>query len=223
MDVTTAVESRRSVRGFLDKRVDPALLRQIIEKANRAPSGGNVQPWSVVVIGGDTMARLKAAMAENIAERRKEEPEYLIYPTELPEPYNSRRFGVGEELYRHLGITRDDKQGRARWFAENYEFFNAPIGLFVHMPRFMGLPQWADMGIWLQSLMLLLREAGLDSCPQESWAAWPQTVRRHLPIPEDHWLYTGMSIGYADPDRPVNRTRAQRAPVEETALFLDVD
>lgn len=223
MNVTDALRSRISVRGFLPRPVDPALLRDILTTACRAPSGGNVQPWSITVITGAPKAALTADMVENLAQGRSEAPEYVIYPPSLPEPYRSRRFGVGEQLYGHLGIGRDDMAGRARWFGVNYGFFGAPVGLFLHMPRFMGLPQWADMGIWLQSLMLLLREAGLDSCPQEAWASWPQTVRRHLPIPEDHILYTGMSIGYADPEEPANRNRSDRAPLDEVATFLGFD
>jgi nitroreductase len=220
MKVSEALASRRSVRGFLDKPVDPALLRRLIELANRAPSGGNLQPWHVAVITGDPLAGLKAAVADKIARGEIEAAEYAVYPPDLPEPYRTRRFAVGEEMYGHIGIPRSDRAGRLRWFAENYRFFGAPVGLFVHTPRFMGPPQWADMGIWLQSLMLLLREEGLDSCPQEAWAMWPQTVRTFVPIPEGHILYTGMSIGWADANTPANRTRAARAPIEETTTFI---
>lgn len=220
MKVSEALATRRSVRGFLDTPVDPATLRRVLEFAARAPSGGNIQPWNVAVITGTPLAGLKAAMAEAIDEGRRETPEYPVYPDNLPEPYRTRRFGVGEGLYGHLGIPRDDKAGRARWFGVNYQFFGAPVGLFVHTPLFMGQPQWADLGIWLQSVMLMLREEGLDSCPQEAWSAWPDTVRRFIPIPDGHILYTGMSIGYKDPDEPANRLVSDRAPVDETTTFL---
>lgn len=220
MKVSEALASRRSVRGFLDKPVDAAVLRRLIELANRAPSGGNLQPWHVAVITGGPLDGLKAAVADKIARGELEPAEYAVYPPDLPEPYRTRRFAVGEEMYGHIGIPRTDKAGRLRWFAANYRFFDAPVGLFVHTPRFMGPPQWADMGIWLQSLMLLLREEGLDSCPQEAWAMWGQTVRAFVPIPQDHILYTGMSIGWADAEAPANRTRTARAPIEETTIFL---
>lgn len=220
MKVSEAIRSRRSVRGFLERPVDPAVLRRVLTLAGQAPSGGNLQPWHVAVITGAPMAALIDAVAAKMAAGQAEPPEYAVYPPDLPEPYRSRRFAVGEEMYGHIGIPRDDRAARVRWFAANYRFFGAPVGLFVHTPRFMGPPQWADMGIWLQSLMLLLREEGLDSCPQEAWTVWPQSVRAHVPVPEDHILYTGMAIGWADPDAPANRTRAARAPIGETTAFI---
>ncbi|HEX4553315.1 MAG TPA: nitroreductase family protein, partial [Xanthobacteraceae bacterium] len=47
MDVFEAVESRISCRWFLDKPVDQKIIRDLIAKAARAASGGNLQPWRV--------------------------------------------------------------------------------------------------------------------------------------------------------------------------------
>ncbi len=223
MDVSEAVASRRSVRGFLDRPVDPAVLRQIVEKASRAPSGGNLQPWHIDVVGGDALAGLKRIMQSRIMELPKGEPtEYDIYPRELPEPYSKYRFAVGEELYRALGIPREDKMRRLMWFARNFQFFGAPVALFCTVRRTMGPPQWSDLGMYLQTLMLLLREAGLDSCPQECWAIYPATIRDFLAIPEDRMLFTGMAIGYIDEADPANAARAARAPLEDFATFRGI-
>lgn len=220
MKVSEALTSRRSVRGFLDRPVSLGVLEHVLEMASRSPSGGNLQPWNVVLITGEPLARLKHDMDQVIALGGHEEPEYPVYPEKLPEPYRSRRFTVGEALYGVVGIARDDKIGRGQWFQRNFQFFNAPVGLFVHTPRFMGPPQWGDMGIWLQSVMLMLREEGLDSCPQEAWTQWPQTVRRHVPIPQGNMLYTGMAIGYRDPSDPANALETGRAPAHETTTFI---
>ncbi len=131
MNVSDAIASRRSVRGFLDTPVDPALIRTIVAKAARAPSGGNLQPWHIDVVGGEPLAELKAIMAKRVFELPRGEPtEYDIYPRELPEPYSNYRFAVGEELYRALGIPREDKAARMMWFARNFNFFGAPVALF---------------------------------------------------------------------------------------------
>ena len=184
MNVSDAISSRRSVRGFLDRPVDPAVIRRVVEKAARAPSGGNLQPWHIDVIGGEPLAELKAIMAQRVFEMPKGEPtEYDIYPKVLPEPHSRYRFEVGEELYRALGIPRENKAGRMMWFARNFNFFGAPVALFCTVVRTMGPPQWSDLGMYLQSLMLLLREEGLDSCPQECWAIYPQTIRTFLGTP----------------------------------------
>jgi len=215
MNVSEAVAYRRSVRGFLDKPVDIALVKDIVERAARAATGGNLQPWHVDLVHGDSMKRLKAIMAEKIAARESEQQEYDIYPRELSAPYTERRFEVGEMLYGAIGIAREDRKGRAIWFARNFQFFNAPVGLFLTIDRQMGPPQWGDCGMMLENICLLLCEAGLDSCPQECWAVYPKTIGSFLGTPENRILWTGMSIGYKDPDDPANSLVPPRAPSSE--------
>lgn len=220
MDVSTAVASRRSVRGFLDTPVDPALIRRIVEQASWAPSGGNLQPWHIDVVAGAPLAELKTKMLTRLVEAPKGEPtEYDIYPKVLPEPYAGYRFAVGEELYARLGIPRENKAARLMWFARNFQFFGAPVALFCTVAKTMGPPQWSDLGMYLQTVMLLLREAGLDSCPQECWAIYPETIRGFLAIPDDRMLFTGMAIGYKDADDPANACAPARAPLADFARF----
>ena len=223
MDVTEAVVSRRSVRGFLPTPIDPALLRRILETASRAPSGGNLQPWHIDVVGGAELDRLKAIMAKRVPEAPTGEPtEYDVYPKELPEPYRSYRFQVGEDLYGALGIPRENKLARMMWFARNFQFFGAPVALFCTVARTMGPPQWSDLGMYLQTVMLLLREAGLDSCPQECWAIYPNTVRAFLGTPPERMLFTGMAIGWQDVSDPANAVRAQRAGLADFATLRGI-
>ncbi len=220
MNVSEAVASRRSVRAFLDKPVDIDLLADLIERAGRAPSGGNLQPWHIHVVSGPAMGRLKATMRARMAEAPfGDPPEYAVYPSPLGEPYRSRRFAVGEAMYAGLGIPREDKAARLQWFASNWQFFGAPVGLFCTLRRDHGPPQWSDCGMFLQTLMLLLREAGLDSCPQEAWSAHHATVRAFLELPEEQILFTGMAIGFRDPEAALNSFPVDRAPLAEWASF----
>ncbi len=222
MDVSTAVATRRSIRRFLDRPVPPPLLCEVLDKARAAPSGGNLQPWHAAVLTGNSLARLKQEMqAALLAPPGSESPEYRIYPESLPDPWRARRGANGEALYGALGIPREDKAGRLGQMARNFSFFDAPVGLFVHMPRLMGPPQWADLGLWLQTVMLLLVEAGLGSCPQEAWSAYPETVKRVAGIPGDHLLFCGLAIGWPDPAAPVNDFPNDRAPLADMVRFLD--
>ena len=215
MDVADAVAARRSVRGFLDRPVDPALLRALAIRAARAASGGNLQPWHVDLVHGASLAQLKAVMAAKLAAGEKEPPAYAIYPLALDNPYEIRRVAVGEAMYGHVGIARDDRAARRQWFARNFQFFGAPAALFVTVERNMGPPQWSDLGQYLASFMLLAVEAGLATCPQECWAMYPRTVTGFLGTPPDRMLFCGMAIGYEDPDEPANRLRSERAPAAE--------
>jgi nitroreductase len=215
MNVAQAVAARRSVRGFTDQPVDVALIREILERAAYAATGGNVQPWHIDLVHGASMTRLKAIMAEKTVNREKEAPEYTIYPVGLKSPYEDRRFEVGEMLYNSIGIAREDRRSRAIWFSRNFQFFGAPVGLFCTVDRQMGPPQWGDLGMMLQNIMLLCVEAGLDSCPQECWAIYPETVRSFLGTPPERMVYAGMAIGYKNAADPANALMPKRAPVGE--------
>ncbi|HEY4805257.1 MAG TPA: nitroreductase family protein [Paraburkholderia sp.] len=220
MKVSEAVTSRKSVRQFLSDPVDPAVIRRVLDTAARAPSGGNLQPWHVHVVGGETLAKLKAIMAERIAQAPAgEQMEYDIYPRELGSPYRERRYEVGEDLYRSIDVAREDQPGRLRQFARNYAFFDAPLALFCSVDRQMGPPQWADLGMFLQTVMLLLREAGLHSCTQECWARYAQSVGEFLALPRERMLFCGMAVGHEDPDAPINQWRSARVPLDAFVQF----
>ena len=224
MQVHEAIVSRRSIRAFLPTPVAGDVIRRVIETAARSPSGGNLQPWHIDIIAGEPLAELKAAMQGRLLvdKAEVETPEYDVYPKSLPSPWRDRRFKVGEAMYARLGIPRDDKQARQRWFANNFDFFGAPLALFCSVDRMMGPPQWSDLGMYLQTVMLLLREAGLDSCAQEAWSLFPKTVGRALSLPPERMLFTGMAIGWRDPANPVNELVTDRAPPIEWARFNGV-
>lgn len=220
MDVSEAVASRRSVRLFLPDAVSREVLTRVLEKARRAPSGGNVQPWNAHVLTGEPLARLIAKVGEVLPQgRAAHSGEYEVYPKVLAGAYEARRFGVGEAMYAALGIGRGDKSGRLRQFASNFAAFGAPVLMLVHMPRYMGAPQWSDVGMWLQTVMLLLREEGLDSCAQEAWSVYQKQVRECVAIPDDHIFFCGLAIGKRDASASVNAFEVPRAALEETVSF----
>ena len=172
-------------------------------------------------MSGAALDRLIAAVDERRAMGLMGlQSEYAIYPDALPDPWMARRYGVAHAMYAALGISRDDKDARNAAMAENFRGFGAPVVLFVHCQRFMGPPQWADMGIWLQSVMLLLREAGLDSCPQEAWSVYGKTIRDALGIGDEQLVYTGLAIGWRDAAAPVNSFPVDRAPLDEVVSWF---
>ena len=217
MRVTDAVNHRRSIRAFLDKPVESQVLEELLIKAARAPSGGNVQPWRVYVVNGPAMMRFR-----DFRDSRKapENAAYEIYPQGLTEPYRSSRFKVGEDMYRLLGIPREDRGARIRRLMENYNFFGAPAAIFCFVDKQMGPPQWSDLGMFLQTFMLLATEAGLDTCAQEAWAARPDTVAEFVGAPPEQMLFCGVAIGFQDPAAPVNSLVSEREPLNGFATFL---
>ncbi|MCB1385595.1 MAG: nitroreductase [Nitratireductor sp.] len=224
MEVTTAVEKRRSVRAFTSEPVETARLVECLAKAARAPSGGNVQPWKIALLNGAATERFRALMERRLAGEAHPEGEaveYQVYPPKLIEPYRTARFEVGEEMYGLLGIEREDKAGRRGWFANNYRLFGAPAVAFCFMDRIMLPPQWADCGMFLQTFMLLLEEAGLQSCPQEAWSNYPRTVAEFCGVPDDWMLFCGIAIGHEDTGHPVNALRTRRLPTEDWLKIVE--
>ena len=218
--VNEAVLSRHSCRAFTSQAVDAAVIRKLLETACFAPSGGNLQPWFVHVVSGDSMVRFRAQLTPKfLATPFGGTAEYHVYPPELTEPYRSRRHKCGEDLYGHIGVARDDRPARHRQFARNYDFFGAPVGMFFFLDRTMGPPQWSDLGMLIQTLMLLAREQGLETCAQESWALWHKEVGDFLSVPPSMMLFCGLALGYGDYAAPINRLRTERAALEDFVTF----
>lgn len=220
--MTDAVMSRHSCRSFSSRPVDRDVVRRLMELSRQAPSGGNLQPWIVHVLSGDALARFRSMMSAKIeAAPLGGSSEYHVYPPGLKEPYRSRRFKVGEDMYAEIGVAREDKPARIRQFSRNYDFFGAPVAMFFFIDRIMGPPQWSDVGMFMQTLMLLAREQGLATCPQEAWSAWHREVCEFVDAGPELMLFCGLALGYADESAPINRLRADRAPVGEIARFHD--
>ena len=221
MDVRDAVATRYSCRAFLPTPVALDTVRDILARAARAPSGGNLQPWLVHALAGDRLEALKDALRPRFAQElpRGEGAEYQVYPVGLKEPYYGRRSRVATMLYDSIGIPREDRPGRYRQFSRNYLFYDAPVGLFVSMDRSMGAPQWSDVGGFIQNVMLLARAHGLHSCAQEAWTSWHKTVAAFIRLPPEHILFCGIALGHADEAAPINGWRAEREPLDSFATF----
>ena len=193
MDVYEAVRSRRAVRAFTDEPVSREVLERVLSAAAWAPSGSNIQPWHVYVVIGEPLAELKRRAGERVAAGDPgDEREYEMYPPALKSPYHERRSAFGKQRYGALGISREDQEARRRIAAANWNFFGAPAGLFCYIDRSMGEPQWADVGMYLQTVMLLLRAEGLHSCPQMAWSQVRKTVADILSPPDELVLFCGM-------------------------------
>lgn len=207
------------MRRFVDRPVGRDILLRVLMAASRAPSGGNLQPWHVYVLGGDRLSELKKRVAARVSTGDPGDAlEVAPYPTPLGSPYRERLEDFGKRRYGALGISHGDREARARVRAGNWECFGASTALFCYLERDMPPPQWGDAGMYLQSVMLLLRSEGLHSCPQIAWAEYHRTVAQVIEPPPQRILYCGMSIGYIDPASP--QPPIPRAPLSETVTFI---
>ena len=224
LSVSEALQQRKAVREFSDQAVPQALIQELLEQAGRSASGGNLQPWKVTVLTGEPLTQLAETVQRYIENSGgQSEPEFPTYPAELGAPYRERRAECGEVMYRALEIPREDKINRIMQVLKNYQFFGAPVGIILSMERSMGEPQCLDMGIYMQSLMLLAKEHGLDTCPQVSWTVWPQPVREALQLPDSEKIMAGLCLGYRAEDQPVNDIEQARAKLEDYVTFRGFD
>ena len=216
MNVSEAIKQRISVRVFKPDPVSEATIREILDVARYAPSGGNLQPWKVIAVAG---AERDAVVSLARANLPGDEGERLVYPHNLWEPYRTRRYKLGEDMYALLGIPRESKPARLMHLAQNFEFFGAPVGLFFVIDKAMGHGQWAHLGMFMQSAALAALERGVQSCMQEAWARMRTPLAAHFALGDHEMIYCGMALGYADMSKPVNTMRSDRASVDEIATF----
>ncbi|MDE2404526.1 MAG: nitroreductase [Sphingomonadales bacterium] len=221
MSVLEAVAGRRSIRAFLDKPVPRSLLEQALAAAQFSPSGYNFQPWEAVVLSGAPMRDLSAKM---LAAPPQEPAEYQLVPKGIGDRYKARRDETVGHRMDAIGVARDDLAGREAFARNNFRFYGAPAVLLTFIPRVMGPPQWSDVGMWLQSVMLALHGLGLGSCALESLYVHGRLIKDFAGIPdESHVFFCGMAIGWPDPAAPINAFPRTRAPLDEVVRFAGFD
>lgn len=217
MNVSEAVDKRMSVRKFRPDPVSDETLRSLLADASRSPSGGNLQPWRVYVVNGDSMTRLREFLP---TQPPMDAPEYDMYPKGMTEPYKSNVFRIGEMMYATIGVAREDKEARRAQFGQNNDFFGAPASIFMFLDRQMNQPQWSDAGMFLQTFMLLAVERGLGTCPQEYWSIRHKAISTFVGAPENEMLFCGVAIGHVDESAPINTLRSERMPLEQWTTFV---
>jgi nitroreductase len=224
MTVTEAVRQRISTRAFLETPISRADLADLLETAQRSPSGGNLQPWKVIAVAGaekDAIIDLAARTVtiDPTAPWQTDRPVYPPMLKDMDPVYEARRKEVGEVMYATLGIPREDRAGRLAWFANNDRFFGAPVGLFLVIDKRMGHGQWAHMGMYMQTVALLAEERGWGTCMQECWARLRNELHAHFALPEQDMVYCAISLGVPDPNHKANELYTPRASLDVVTSF----
>ena len=223
MTVSEAVKERRSIRRFKrSPSPSEADIRELLEKASRSPSGGNIQPWHVYVVSGEKrdeiVEKVRASMDQG---QLGDESEYKVYPNpEDSSEYMDRRRRLALALYAKLGIARNDVSARTKALLDNYDFFGAPLALIVTVDRLVDRNGWGHVGMFLQTFCLLCTEAGLATCLQEAWGNWSLLLRDALEIPSSQIVWCACAVGFPDPSAPVNSLVSERLSVDDFCRFF---
>lgn len=217
MNVAEAVATRRSIRAFLDTPVPLETVRRILDRARMAPSGCNFQPWEATVLTGEPLKKLQERL---VASQPDDPMDYDFSEPGRHDRYKQRLVEIGKLMYGNMQVDRADTDRRAEFSRRNLFSFGAPVLLLCYFPKFMKEAQWSDVGMWLQTIMLLCRGEGLDTLPQEYMGMYGRTIKEELGLPEDYMLFCGIAIGYKDADNPVNRFERPRVPLDEQMRFV---
>ena len=219
MKVNEAILKRRSVRAYTDQIVEQSLIEKVFTEAQQSPSNCNTQPWHVVVVSGDARDKIEKAMMSDILSGKTPNPHFTPGDSDLQNQYRRRQIDCAIALYDSMGIKKEDKQERQELMGRNWQFFGAPHAAFFSMPKDMSEINAVDMGIYLQSLMLLMTQYGLASCPQGALAMFADSVWEMANIPENNAIMFGLSFGYAATDNPINQFDVGRAELSDSVEF----
>jgi len=224
MDVTECVLTRKSIRAFKSIPVPKELLNRILDEASRCASTANTQPWEFAVFGGQVMEEMRRAYRERYLAGVRPDTEIPYEPTLWPEPFRSRRAGVGRtSLGSFIGIDRADKETRDQFVLRGYEFFGAPNGVIIYVDSVLekDFLSWAmiDIGGILQTILLLAHNYGLGCCPQAQMIYYPDVIRSLMNVPSSKKIVVGLSIGYPDDDDIINKYQSWRLPLEEITTW----
>lgn len=219
MHIDDILETRKSIRAFRPDPVPLSLVQEILEVASRAPSGTNVQPWKVYVAAGEVRQRLEAEVLAHRETKPSDAAAEFPRTSKRKEPYLSRMRKLGKDMYSLLGIPKGDEAANWRQWGRNYQFFDAPVGMIFTVDKDLDAMAFIDIGILLQTIMLVAKARGLDTCAQGAWNNYWSVTRRVLGVPEDEYIVCGLSLGYADETAPVNTLVSEREPLASFASF----
>lgn len=208
MSLAEALRQRRSVRGYRPDPVPQAVLDEVFGLAQLAPSNCNIQPWKVFVASGAMRDELRHRMVEHVTKGDPIQPDFEHLPN-FEGIYRKRQVDCAVELYNNMGIARDDREGRARASLRNFELFDAPHVAFIGMERQFGVTVALDVGMYIQTLMLVMTSFGIGSCAQGSMRYYPQDVRDLFGEPDSTAILCGISS--------VTRTRVSPPAVPGSA------
>jgi len=220
MTIAEILTQRSSIRAFTNKEIPAAQLEAMLTLAQKAVSNCNVQPWQTLIVSGNTRERLKAAFMKTLMSGQQPNPDFDWTP-KYQDEHRERQFGSANALYGAMGIERTDKQARMQSMARNWAFFDAPHVAFFCMQKYLGIMGAVDLGVYAQTLSMIMREAGIDNCMQGALGQFPDPIREILELPDDLGILFGMSFGYADQTAAANEARTTRVDLAEAVNFFD--
>jgi nitroreductase len=219
MQLAEVIKHRRSIRSYKDTPIEDKLLRSIFTQAQDAPSNCNTQPWHVSVVSGAIRDEIEKQMVAEVMSGAKPQNVFKPGDQDLKDEYRKRQIACAIALYDSMGVRFEEKDKRQALMLKNWQFFGAPHAAFISMRKDMGEVNAVDVGIYVQTLMLVMAAHGVGCCPQGALAMFPKAAYELAGVPEDHGVLIGLSFGYAQEDAPINNYDVGRAELDTSVSF----
>jgi nitroreductase len=222
MELIEAIQQRRSIRAFMDKPVPKDVIREILSIACRAPSAMNTQPWEFIVLSGEKLNRLRAAIVEKLRSGAPIVPDHLVVSWPDKSIYKQRQIAVARQLFQAMDIPREDIEKRAWWLERGFRFFDAPAAIIIATDKALGeAGPLLDIGAVMQNICLAALQFNLCTCIEDQGVLYPEVFREYAGIAKEKRLIIAIALGYPDPDFPANRIRSEREPVENLTTWVE--
>ena len=221
MDIMEAIRSRKSIRGYKPDPVPKEILREILETATHAPSSMNTQPWEITVVTGKALENIKQAMIEMLKIGATPHPLFPYRPFEGK--YRHRQIEVAVQIFKLMGIAREDTEKRAEWQGRGQRYYEAPAVFFICLDNSLKDRALLDIGALAQTICLTALNYGLGTCVDDQGIPSPDVVRKFTSIPESQRIVMCIAIGYPDWDFPANKVESTREPLENVVTWCDDD
>jgi len=221
LEYDEVVLGRRSIRGFKDKKVPRALIREVVEIAMRAPSSLNTQPWNFYIVAGEPLDRIRKGNTERNLSGVPDSREFRGHGAYKGE-HRERQKEIAGQLFEAMSIPWDDKEKRMDWVLRGFRQFDAPVSVVVTYDRSIHGGDIApfDCGAVTNALVNAAWSRGLGCVINSQGIMQSPVVREHAGIAEDQVIMICVAMGFPDDSFPANAVVSKRKSVDDAVVFV---
>ena len=210
MEFKDVLTREHATRKFTDQRVSEKTVRKVIKEAQRTPSLLNSQPWRIYVAEGEVAKTIRKEHEEKTLANEEPHEEFDSLLNVEWDTFPSKNMATMSETLDYFLRGEADDFDQAQ-----LKLFNAPVIVFLTIPK--QSPAWSifDLGGFSQTLMLAANNRGLSTMPAHAFVKYPEVIRKYLDIPEDETIGIGIGLGYPNKKATINNYKSKRVPLDE--------